>query len=189
MPRKRQSLPVYPPGLEGFLVDEAERLMAKRGEAAFPAIVRECVWEIAGFVVNPERLRQKPSRPLWTKVYSRAPETFLELALHLTRVYHRTGAILLALRESPMITFRDRGDTVCKPINLATDDEVAAYVRERFGLKKVEAKAVAMAWRRLAIKDSQLPRDKISMRQALEIFTRTMVGESRRRQIPVPPEE
>ena len=173
---KRKLVVIYPPGLDQVLIEEADRFMAKRGEP-FPIPLRRRIRFLAGLVQDPKSLLA-PNDPdalgdqcIFAKAYARNPEPFLDLMLHLTRYYTHMGPIVRALRENWVITFRDCGIEYKKPINQATNDELAVFIRTVYRVKVVEPKTIARCRERLAAADSKRsPADLITL-EALRLFS------------------
>jgi hypothetical protein len=190
-PRKRQKrVIIYSPGLWHILNYEAEHY-ATRGGKPLPPPLRRHLPLLVSAVLDPKKLliRDQPTenaRRMFSKTYGRNPKAFLDLMLHLTRYYSKLchRPIARALRENWIITFRDRGVEIKKPINQATREELAYFIRTRYGLSKLKAKTVARCKERLAKADSKLPADERLVRNALRIFTEQIHPKSLT--IPVP---
>ncbi len=172
-PIKRKISVIHPPGLDRLLIDEAERFMAKQGKQIPPPVLRRLPY-LVFFVRDPNILLSRDGllmpegQSIFAKAYARNPEVFLQLMLHLTRFYAHLGPILRALRENWIITFKDRGFLIKKPINDATTHELVAFIRTHYAAK-VAPKTVARCKERLAIADASI-NDPI-VTNALRIFT------------------
>ena len=194
--RKKKKSPkrviLYSPGLKYLLSYEARQFATDDGKPLPPPLLRHLELLVSA-VINPKEflVRDEPNGNAWrifAKTFARNPEQFLELMLHLTRYFSKLcrNPMVRAFRENSVITFRDRGYEIKKPINQASREELAYFLRTHYGLSR-KAKTIARCKERLAKADSRLPASERLMRNALRIFVEMV--HPRSETIPVPKEE
>jgi hypothetical protein len=169
--------------MDQMLVEEGERFMAKRGLRIAPTLRRR--FPLLILVVQKPQILLARNEPVgsenrlgFSKAYSHQPEEFLVLMLHLLRFSGNLSSIVRALRENWVITVRDRGRTVKIPINQATNQELVAFIRTRYGTH-VDLQTVSKCRQRLALVDAKRPSNDPIGREALDRYSKILASEQK----------